>query len=222
MSPFLLFSALHLALFLGTFSRYFSAAVPLNFLRLLLLSLAVDNAVVGIGDGNLDAQWYAWCTRLRYALHALVLPGLVPWGLSLLPRPLPRWLLWGSAMFVLGAIGYGAWHEIMALELGASVPGQPPRLVSTAPGPPLATVLGNLLFLCLAAVIWYRSRWPWAFAGGLLILLVNGAMAGQPQALVAGALAELVFIVSLLASESGRARILAAAVNVSKKGQDND
>ncbi|TXS96405.1 hypothetical protein FV139_02620 [Parahaliea maris] len=201
---FFLFAALHMLMLALTFGARFAPGWPLAFLRVLLLSLATDNTVVALGAVSLEAPWYELLTRLRYALHALVLPGLSLYGLAL-PGP-QKPAIWRAVVWplALGCLLYGAWHEIVELVLQPAGAGQVPRLVSTQPGPPWATVVGNLVFLVLSGACWYRRGWPWAFVGGLVILLVNGALAGSALALPAGALAELQFLLLLLWTESRR------------------
>ncbi len=67
-----------------------------------------------------------------------------------------------------------------------------------------------------------RCHWLWSFAGGLVIMRANPAMAGHSRATFTGAQLEVEFSGSLPASEPGRARILAAVFNQRKKRQDND
>ena len=58
----------------------------------------------------------------------------------------------------------------------------------------------NVALLVISALIWRRSGWPWAFAGTLMIFVVNGASAGSDWGIVAGNIAEIGFAASWVAT----------------------
>ncbi len=208
MSPFffLAVTALHGSLFMFSLRWQVVDRLALWYLRVLLLALATDNLVVALGAYLLEEPGYAIATRLRYALHALVLPGLCWYALRLLQRARPgavkRMFIAPVLLLVaLACLVYGAYHEIFLLQLQPAQTETFPRLVSVASGLPWATILCNLVLLIAGVFYWRAMAWPWAFLGALVILLVNGAMVGSPYALVAGVLAEVVFVSALLWTE---------------------
>ena len=191
-------------------------------LRLLLLSMAYDNLVLALGGVGGVSSWYAGATWLRFALHALVLPLLIPFALSAMRvcgAPLARrrsfavfcWLCVGAAWC------YGLGHDLLGLELAPKEVLGHARLASVSAQPPLATIAVNLLFLGLAASVWRRAGWSAAFLGGLFILVVNGAVGARPWGLLAGNGAELAFVFSLLLPERflGRLRADGSGASVS-------
>ena len=191
------------------------------YLSVLLLSLAFDTTVVGLGPALLGSELYAALSHSRFALHALVLPGLCLYGLRLVQigasglarRWRPASLAW-TVMLV--TLAWGAYAEIFTLQLVPSEAPEFPRLVDAHAGVPIPTIIVNVFLLHLAAIYWRATRWPWAFLGGLSILLINGSLAGSPHALVGGVLAELLFVFCLLITVRHAARLEAdAAVDTS-------
>ena len=189
-------------------------SLRLWFLRLLLLSMAYDNLVLALGGLGGVSFWYAGATWLRFALHALVLPLLIPFALSAMRvcgAPLAGrrsfvvclWLFTGAAWC------YGLGYDLMGLELAPKEALGHARLASVSATPPLATIAVNLLFLGLAASVWRRAGWSAAFLGGLFILAVNGAVGARPWGLLAGNGAELAFVFSLLLTERFLGRLRA-------------
>ena len=182
------------------------ASLRLWFLRLMLLSMAYDNLVLALGGVGGVASWYVGASWLRFALHALVLPLLIPFALSAMRVcgvPLARrrpfavlcWLCVGAAWC------YGLGHDLLRLELAPKEVLGHVRLAAVSATPPLATIFVNLLFLGLAASVWRRAGWSAALLGGLFILVVNGAVGARPWGLLAGNGAELAFLFSLLLTE---------------------
>ena len=190
------------------------ASLRLWFVRLMLLSMAYDNLVLALGGVGGVSSWYVGATWLRFALHVLVLPLLIPFALSSMRVcgvPLARrrpfavlcWLCVGAAWC------YGLGHDLLRLELAPKEVLGHVRLASVSATPPLATIFVNLLFLGLAASVWRRAGWAVAFLGGLFILVVNGAVGARPWGLLAGNGAELTFAFSLLLTERFLGRLRA-------------
>lgn len=190
------------------------ASLRLWFVRLMLLSMAYDNLVLALGGVGGVSSWYVGATWLRFALHVLVLPLLIPFALSAMRVcgvPLVRrrpfavlcWLCVGAAWC------YGLGHDLLRLELAPKEVLGHVRLASVSATPPLATIFVNLLFLGLAASVWRWAGWSAAFLGGLFILVVNGAVGARPWGLLAGNGAELAFAFSLLLTERFLGRLRA-------------
>jgi len=176
------------------------------FLRLLLVGMAYDNAILLLGDVGVGADWYRWLNVPRYVLHAGLLPFLTIFALSTLQVGGVRaarqrgvialcWILTGVALV------YGLWHEVFLLRLEPSEVAGHTRLVSARRSPPYATIATNLLILPMALALWRRAGVPHFFLGSLLIFLLNGGAAGQPWGFVAGNGVEVVFIACLLTTE---------------------
>jgi hypothetical protein len=90
---------------------------------------------------------------------------------------------------------------VYLLELGPKSAIGVTKLGSVSGLPPIATILTNILLLPMAALVWKASGWRWLLLGALFIFLVNGATGAQPWGFLVGNFSELVFMVSLLATD---------------------
>ncbi|MEP1472362.1 MAG: hypothetical protein ABJK20_02340 [Halieaceae bacterium] len=199
----LLFAAVDLMLLLWTFKDKEPAAARLWLLRFLLLGMLYDNLLQGVGNWFIEASWYAAANVPRFILHALVLPFLTLYGLSVMRSA--GVTLAGNHffsgfcwLFTACALVWGFYHEVILLELGPKSVFGVSKLGSVSGMPPVATILTNILVLPMAAAVWRVAGWPWFFLGALFIFLVNGATGGQPWGFLVGNFAEVVFVVSLL------------------------
>lgn len=202
----LLFALLHTGLLAWTFTSRAHNPARIWLLRLLLLGMCYDNVVQGVGVWFIDASWYEAANVPRFVLHAAVLPFLTIFGLSVMRdagvalarKPLVIALCW---LFTAACLGWGLYHEVFLLQLGPKFVAGVAKLGSVSSLPPVATILTSILLLPVAALVWKRSGWCWFFLGSLFIFLVNGSTGGQPWGFLAGNFAELVFIISLLATD---------------------
>ena len=202
----LLFALLQAGLLVWTFGDRAHNPARIWLLRLLLLGMCYDNIVQGVGVWFIDTPWYEGANVPRFVLHAAVLPFLTIFALSVMRDAgvaLARragffafcWL------FTVACLGWGLYHEVFLLQLGPRSVAGVVKLGSVSSLPPVATILTSALLLPMAALVWKCSGWRWFFLGSLFIFLVNGSTGGQPWAFLAGNFAELVFIVSLLATD---------------------
>lgn len=164
----------------------------------MLLGLSYDNTVLALSDVAMDESWYYGASWFRYVAHVLVLPPLVVAALRIGGRAGIQWSNTRAAsmiglVFVVAACAFGFVVEIAGLELVRETLGEHVRYVSADATPPFATIVTNVVVLGLSALLWKETRWPWLFAAALLILLVNGSLAGNPRSIVAGNTAEIVF-----------------------------
>ena len=172
----------------------------------MLLGMSYDNLVQGLGNWFIDAAWYEGANVPRFILHVTVLPFLTIFGLSVMRdagvalarNALVIGFCW---LFTAAALAWGLYHEVYLLQLGPKHAMGVMKLGSISALPPVATILTNILVLPMAAMVWKSSGWKWFFLGGLFIFLVNGATGAQPWGFLVGNFAELVFIVSLLATD---------------------
>lgn len=201
----LFFAAVHLLLLLGSFSLERSSG-RLWWLRCLLFGMAFDNMVQGLGIWFFDSSWYESANVMRFLLHALLLPLLVYFGVSTMQLAgvalaSSKALQGFCTIFIVLALGYGFYHEVLLLELAPKTAYGVSKLVSTSGLPPVATILSNILVLPMAAAVWRIAKWPWFFLGALFIFLLNGATGAQPWGFISGNFAELIFVLSMLATE---------------------
>ena len=146
----------------------------------MLIGMCYDNTVPGLGNWFITAPWYEAASHIRFLFHALVLPFLTLYGLSVLRAAGVRsafdtpvtgfcWL------FTLGALAWGLYFDLFLLELGPREAPGVLKLGDLSGAPPYATILTNVLALLIAARVWRASGWPWFFLGSAFIFLVNGA-----------------------------------------------
>lgn len=195
---FFLLCLSHVGLFLWT-RQLKGAGFPLLFLRCLLLTLAFDNLVVGLGPYLLPSGIYDILSTLRFWGHAILLPLLLVFVASAwcgFTGSGPVWPVRLAWMLAGLAIAYGYFFDLASLSLAPAE--YYPRLVATDGQPPYATIIVNLLVVIAGAWVWRRASWPWLFLGALQIFVINGALAGREWGFIAGNAAELLFAVSLL------------------------
>ena len=200
------FALLQTALLAWTFTRAPGNPARVWLLRFMLLGMSYDNLVQGLGTWFIDAPWYEGANVPRFVLHVTVLPFLTIFGLSVMRdagvalarNALVIGFCW---LFTAAALAWGLYHEVYLLQLGPKHAMGVMKLGSISALPPVATILTNILVLPMAAMVWKSSGWKWFFLGGLFIFLVNGATGAQSWGFLVGNFAELVFIVSLLATD---------------------
>lgn len=197
--------ALVLALLLLASFKFKESSAAIWFLRLLLFGMCYDNLLQAMGPYFIDASWYLPLNYPRYVLHAAVLPFLTLFALFIM-RSAGIKLAENSLfqafciLFTVASLAYGLWHEVFLLELVSSDKLGHAKLVSASNAPPLATILTNVLVMAMALSVWRETQWRWFFFGGLFIFLVNGATASMAWGFLAGNMAEIVFVVALLAT----------------------
>ena len=202
----LVFALLQAGLLIWTFTRAPGNSARVWLLRFMLLGMCYDNVIQGLGNWFIEAPWYESANIPRFLLHASVLPFLTIFGLSVMRdagvllarKPLVSGFCW---LFTIAALVWGLYHDVYLLQLGPKSAVGVMKLGSVSGLPPIATILTNILLLPMAALVWKASGWRWLFLGALFIFLVNGATGAQPWGFLVGNLAELVFIVSLLATD---------------------
>jgi hypothetical protein len=200
------FALLQAGLLAWTFMRAPGNAARVWLLRFMLLGMCYDNVIQGLGNWFIEASWYEGANVPRFLLHASVLPFLTIFGLSVMRdagvalarKPLVVVFCW---LFTIASLAWGLYHDVYLLELGPKSAIGVTKLGSVSGLPPIATILTNILLLPMAALVWKASGWRWLLLGALFIFLVNGATGSQPWGFLVGNFAELVFMVSLLATD---------------------
>ena len=200
------FALLQAGLLAWTFKRAPGNSARVWLLRFMLLGMCYDNVIQGLGNWFIEASWYETANVPRFLLHASVLPFLTIFGLSVMRdagvplarKPLVPVFCW---LFTIASLVWGLYHDVYLLQLGTKSAFGVMKLGSVSGLPPIATILTNILLLPMAALVWKASGWRWLFLGALFIFLVNGATGAQPWGFLVGNFAELVFIVSLLATD---------------------
>ena len=205
-AAFALCLLIHLGFLAWSFAFPRPASARLWFLRLMLFGMAYDNLVLALGNVGAGASWYAAASHARFALHAAILPLLIPFALSAMracaiPFAGRRGVAACCWLVVAAAWSYGLWQDLGGLELKPREVFGHLRLASADALPPLATIGANLLAMLCAFFVWRRAGWSPFFLGSLFIFLVNGATGGLPWSILAGNGAEVAFALCLLLTE---------------------
>lgn len=202
------FAALQLGILMWTFRARGAdqSGWQLWLIRALLLGMITDNSVQALGAWFIDATWYEPASRLRFILHASILPFLTLFALAVMQRAGITWARHAAfggfcAVFTLLALAYGLNHDLLNLQLEPKSVLGISKLVDASKVPPIATILTNFLVIILSGFIWRQSGWRWLTLGSLFIFLVNGATATLTWGFIAGNFAEVVFVLSLLFTE---------------------
>jgi hypothetical protein len=160
-----------------------------GIIAMIAAGLVYDNAIVSlgasIGAGTL-LQMLSWP---RFALHALLTPFMMlaalqvagAAGISWARNSRVRTVTW---IVVALLVGMGAWDHLIGLEtVPACFDGivrytenlhpshfcSPDDVVKMGSGPPIPSILGNLLTLVAGFAIWRSAGWPWLMLGALVM-----------------------------------------------------
>lgn len=228
---FILLAALNLALLIWGLRLY--RRVPAGGLTMLLLPilfLPYDNAIVAlgrfIGEGNLlrDLNWP------RFAAHALLTP---LWIIAAGALARQAGLGWARSRWVMGAFCVLATGLIVLLDIpklltlqlhpacfadtvryadsvSASQLCSPTQPVTAGGGPPIAAIIAIVVLLVVSVLVWRKARWPWMFAGAVVMFLTAAA----PPSLVGpgvGSMGEVGLGAALLATTWHLSRVVAPA-----------
>lgn len=182
----------------------FRADPRLWYVRFLIAAIIIDNLTQALGPMLIDSAFYEIPNRLRFGLHSILVPPLLIFAVSIFIIPMENrrvayvFMLMACLLTACG-IAYGAYHEILLLELQVADPAPLGhlKLVNAHSSPPWATIIANLLVLPLAAWIWAKQQWRWLLFGAGFIFIVNGAAAAAEWGFLAGNFAEVVFVASL-------------------------
>jgi len=175
------------------------------FLVVLLCGMTYDNLMVASGYWLIEQPWFTTASMGRFYIHVLSLPFLSLFTFSII-RDSGLSLGKNKAFFLLctlvtaGALAFGISQELMGLQLVENSQFGIRRMSNAHGSAPVATILTNLFTLVLAAYLWRKSGFKLLFLGSLFIFVVNGATAGQAWGFIAGNLAEIVFVLSLIVS----------------------
>ncbi len=175
-------------------------------LRLLLAGMIYDNLILTLGNVGVGSSWYVAATTGRFVLHAVVLPLLIPFGLSAMracavPIAERRGFALGCWAIAAAAWAYGLRFDVGELGLAPVEVLGHLRLASVATLPPLGTIAVNLLLVPMAFLIWRQTGRPPMLIATLFMLLVNDAVGSRDWGYVAGNGAEVVFATGLMLTE---------------------
>ena len=167
----------------------------LGLLAFLILALPYDTALVGAGRWLGQGEQLEFLSGPRFMLFALSVPLILIINASLAKLAgfrwaQPRWFVGAVCLLATGFLLL-SWRQILffpdlypacwadTLRYVPSVtPTQacsPGQASAGSPGPlPLAALLALPSMVALGALLWWRRRWPWLFAGTLAGLTFLG------------------------------------------------
>ena len=187
--------------------------------------LVYDNGIIALGGVIGLGDTLTVLSYPRYVLHALVTPMMVfamvqiagAGDIRLAQNSAVRW---GAGLVALALIPVGVMHDLVDLQLypacmqgvvrySTSVSAlalcSPEQAVIPSRGPGLAPLVSVFTVLVLGGMLWWQRRWPWAFLGGL-IMLVAAALPASRYGLVPGNGGEVFFVAGFAASAARFAR----------------
>lgn len=171
--------------------------------RVLLVGTATDNFIQWLGHFYIAEEWYHQVNWLRFILHAAILPFITLFTLSVLRKAGIQWayskVFTGfCVLFTLTTLVYGLYADVLSVTMQVNEYHGIAKLTKVEKGPPMGTILTNLLTIILAAMLWKKDGWKWLFIGSITIFLINGATAPFPWGFLTGNFAEILFALSLL------------------------
>lgn len=175
------------------------------FLIALLFGMAYDNLIVAAGNWFIDEPWFTPISMVRFYCHVLTLPFLSLFTYSIIRESglalgQSKVFLMACALVTLGTLTYGISHELVGLQLVETMQLGSKRMINAHGSAPIATIVTNLFTIILSAYQWRKTGWKALFLGSIFIFVVNAATAGKPWGFIAGNLAEIVFVLCLIAT----------------------
>ena len=173
----------------------------------MLFGVIFDNITLFLAPHLLGSNVYLLLNKFRFATHALLLPLLIPFGLSVLHQSgstiaANKLLVGALSLITIGALYFGIHHEIVHLTLGEKSAYGYTRLAAVGDTlPPIGTIVANLILMVMGIALWKRAGWKWMFLGALFIFALNAATGAKEYGVLVGNFAEVVFIFSLLLTE---------------------
>ncbi len=158
-----------------------------NYYALLVLlvvfGLAYDNFVLAAGGFIPAGDLLKTLNAPRYWMHALFTPVMMiaAFGaLRLTGSKFAQGKSWHIIICVLATalIALGSYSDILNLTLEPETSGGLTRYVNTfdfLKGPPIPAVATVLVVLIFGVVLWRNTRFPWMFAGALVMFGAAGA-----------------------------------------------
>ncbi|WP_448212023.1 hypothetical protein [Colwellia sp. MEBiC06753] len=212
LSYFFLFIIIcHLGLMVKTFQLP-TTRWQVWWLIALIFGVLYDNTMLLLSSIFGASENLALANSMRWLLHSIILPWLVIFAFATVQQVNDKLSnkFYLTSCFVISilAVGYGFYAEFILLELEPKVFSDAnglfqsfERFASVNSAPPWATILINFLVILLAVYLWVKTKWPWLFIGSISIFVVNGAFASSSYGFLLGNIMEVIFILTLIATE---------------------
>jgi hypothetical protein len=178
-----------------------------NLILLVIAGLIYDNGILAsgtlIGEGGLLENLNA----ARFWLHAFLTPLLVIFAWNAVSRTgvqwaKSKWMRYGIYLVFLGLVLLELVTEVFGLELKASREYGVLSYENAAQGggPPLMVLIVTAFLLVASIMVWVKQKWPWFFAGTVLMGIGSAVEFPVESAAIVNAF-ELVLLLSLLATK---------------------
>jgi len=225
----------HLGVFLwclNLFRAYRAAGAAI--IALIAVGLVYDNLIIALGTtigiGPL-LQNLSWP---RFAMHALLTPFMiiavtqiaVAGGVRWAAAPVWRIIAW---LLVVAMAVYGALEHLVGLQtFPACFDGIVRYTTNLSPshfcfegqeavagaGPPIPSIVGNIITLAVGIALWRSHAWPW-LAAGALVMFAAAAVPISKYGMAASNGGEAVLMLSFVATINRFARKIAGRLGAS-------
>jgi hypothetical protein len=154
-------------------------------LQMALLGLVYDSIVIAVGSLVGEGEVLRQLNLGRYVFFTVFTPLLMITGLEFAARAGVVWaqkrvfqiLIWVAAFSLVGFGGVVEWQfkdSLVVEEVWGAL-----RYVHEVSFLPLAPILTNFVLMILGGLIWRKYRWPWVFAGALVMLVGSAIPLGM-------------------------------------------
>lgn len=185
---------------------------------ILVFGLAYDNFVIAAGAVLSEGDLLKALNVPRYLIHSLFTPTVMIAAFGALRFAGVGWAqsrLWHTVVCVLATsmILLGSYVDVLNLTLFPATEGGIVRYVNDFhlfKGPPIPPVVTIIVVLIFGVVLWRKIKWPWLFAGALL-MFIAAAATGFPLLQNIGEVAFAAGLVSTMIRVHGEVRSPASA-----------
>lgn len=176
------------------------------FIALVVMyGLAYDNLAIAVGRWLGEGAWLKTLNLPRFVIHALITPLLTIYAFGVARRAGLGWAQSRLAhslacLFATGLMVLGAYTDIVRLQLEPERFQDTLRYVNAAThGPPIPAILTIMVLMGIGLLVWRKTKWPWLFAGSLVMFVAAGAGA---RVVALANLGEVALSGSIAATES--------------------
>ncbi|NJN54317.1 MAG: hypothetical protein HC804_05880 [Anaerolineae bacterium] len=201
-----LYSLVYIGLFIWAIFLWFRQhSLTLVVLFAILGGLLYDNTVITVGQMIGTGEPLEMLNYGRYLIHVIVTPLLILAALDQTKRfgiqmAQAKWMQAVLGILTLAMIVLGL-AAVANIQLEPETFGGTLRYVDvSSSGPPIPAIVTILAVLVMGIAVWRHGRWPWLFAGALVMFL-GSAVPPSVVGPIVGSSVEIVLLVSLLATE---------------------
>ena len=146
-------------------------------LQVVLFSLIYDNLIISVGGLLGEGDLLERLNLGRFVLRAVFTPLLMVTVVEFAARGSVKWAKNFISRIIIGfatvsLMGLGIFLNVFASsELVPESFSGTLRYAQIPAAPPIPTILTILVVIIFGALIWRAVKWPWVFAGGLIMFI---------------------------------------------------